>query len=255
MENGLLWFLATLAAVCVGMGKGGLPVIATLAVPSLSLIMSPITAAGLLLPVYIVSDVFALSAYRRDYNKQVLKIGIIGMTIGVAIGGLTAHIVIDWVVTTLIGLMGAVFALSQVFDTKTKSSSPAQINSKKGYLWCSLAGFTSFISHIGGPPWQIFTLPLGLRKSVFVGTSVIAFSYCNMIKLVPYLWLGQINFESLQISLYMMVPASIAVFAGVRLVKLIPETVFFKIITWALMGISFKLIWDGIRVPLGFLDI
>ena len=251
MENVSLWILATCAAVFVGIGKGGLPVMATLAVPSLSLIMSPITAAGLLLPVYIVSDVFALSAYRRDYNKQVLKIAIIGMTIGVTIGGLTAHLVIEWVVTAMIGLMGASFALSQVFKKKSKSKNPKKINAKIGYFWCSLAGFTSFISHIGGPPWQIFTLPLDLQKSVFVGTSVIAFSYCNMIKLVPYLWLGQISFEGLQISIYMMVPASIAVFAGVRLVKLVPELVFFKIIVWALLGISFKLIWDGVRVPLG----
>tara|TARA_B100000787_G_scaffold103824_1_gene76884 strand:+ start:322 stop:1080 length:759 start_codon:yes stop_codon:yes gene_type:complete len=251
VENIPLWVLATCAAVFVGIGKGGFPVIATLAVPSLSLIMSPITAAGLLLPVYIVSDVFALSAYRRDYNKQLLKIAIIGMTIGVTIGGLTAHLVIEWVVTALIGLMGASFALSQIFKKKSKSETPKKINAKIGYFWCSLAGFTSFISHTGGPPWQIFTLPLGLQKSVFVGTSVIAFSYCNMIKLVPYLWLGQISFESLQISVYMMVPASIAVFAGVRLVKLVPELVFFKIIVWALLGISFKLIWDGVRVPLG----
>jgi hypothetical protein len=49
----------------------------------------------------------------------------------------------------------------------------------------------------------------------FVDTSAIAFRYCNMIKLVPYLWLGQINFESLKISIYMMASASLAVFAGV----------------------------------------
>jgi len=100
-----------------------------------------------------------------------------------------------------------------------------------------LAGFTSFLSHIGEPPWQIFTQPLGLRKSVFVGTSAIAFRYCNMIKLVPYLWLVQINFESLKISIYTMVSASLAVFAGVRLVKLIPKAVFCKIIKWELTGI------------------
>ena len=87
----MFWGLATLAAVFVGLGKGGLPVVAALAVPSLALIISPIAAAGLLLPVYIVSDVFALAAYRRDYNKQVLKIAVIAMSFGVLIGGLTAH--------------------------------------------------------------------------------------------------------------------------------------------------------------------
>ena len=118
------------------------------------------------------------------------------------------------------------------------------------YFWCSLAGFTSFISHIGGPPWQIFTLPLGLPKSVFVGTSVIAFSYCNLIKLIPYLWLGQINSGSISTSLVMIFPATLSVYAGVRLVKLIPEAIFFKIVTWALFCISVKLIWDGVKVPL-----
>ena len=251
METLIYWGLITLAAIFVGMGKGGLPVIATLGVPSLSLIMSPIAAAGLLLPVYIVSDIFALSAYRRDYNWPVLRIGLIGMTIGVIIGGLTATLVIEWVVTLLIGLMGFFFALDQLTTHRRgNKASGEKPNLKKGYFWCSLAGFTSFISHTGGPPWQIFTLPLGLPKSVFVGTSVIAFSYCNLIKLVPYLWLGQINNGSIRTSLVMIFPATLSVYAGVRLVKLIPEAIFFKIVTWALFCISVKLIWDGVKVPM-----
>ena len=58
------WSLALFAAISVGLGKGGLPAVAGLAVPALSLIMSPITAAGILLPVYIVSDIFALFFYQ-----------------------------------------------------------------------------------------------------------------------------------------------------------------------------------------------
>ena len=115
------WVSATLAAIFVGLGKGGLPVMATLAVPSLSLVMSPIAAAGLLLPVYIVSDVFALFAYRRDYNSKVLKIAFVGMTLGVIIGAVTAHMIIEWVITFLIGCMGAIFALRMLLQ---KQSSP-----------------------------------------------------------------------------------------------------------------------------------
>jgi len=174
------------------------------------------------------------------------------MTLGVVIGGLTASYVIEWVVTLLIGLMGFLFALDQLLKKrKSLQKKNAQINSTKGYFWCTIAGFTSFISHTGGPPWQIFTIPLGLAKSVFVGTSVILFSYCNVIKLIPYIWLGQIDTSSFKISLVMMIPATIAVYIGVNLVKLIPEATFFKIVTWALFSISIKLIWDGIRIPLG----
>jgi uncharacterized membrane protein YfcA len=121
------WFFAILSAIAVGLGKGGLPVVAALAVPSLSLFMSPIAAAGLLLPVYIVSDAFALIAYRRDFNRQVLKIAAIGMTLGVAIGSVTAHLIIEWVITVLIGLMGGLFALRML----TQRAAPAKKPIKK----------------------------------------------------------------------------------------------------------------------------
>ena len=242
----IFWIIAVFAAITVGLGKGGLPVIASLAVPSLSLFMSPISAAGLLLPVYIVSDIFALFFYRKDFNSKILKISILGMTIGVLIGWATANIVIEWVVTIIIGLMGVIFALNQIFKNQIQNIKAIKINQTKGIFWCSIAGFTSFISHNGGPPWQIFTLPLNLSKSVFVGTSVIVFSYCNALKLVPYFFLGQINLESLKITCYLAIPASIAVFVGVKIIKLISGNVFFTIVSYALLIISLKLIWDGI---------
>ena len=248
MDSVYFWPLMTLAAIFVGMGKGGLPVVAGLAVPSLSLIMSPVAAAGLLLPIYIVSDIFAIRAYRRDYNWQVLKISLIGMSIGVLVGGLTAHIVLEWVVTLMIGLMGLTFSLKQIFKQVDFPKPGKDLNAKVGIIWCTIAGFTSFISHNGGPPWQIFTLPLGLSKSVFVGTSVLAFSYCNLIKAIPYFMLNQMTLVTLKISLYLMLPAAIAVLIGVKIIKIIPENIFFKIVTWALLLISIKLIYDGLKI-------
>ena len=247
MDSVYFWPLMTLAAIFVGMGKGGLPVVAGLAVPSLSLIMSPVAAAGLLLPIYIVSDIFAIRAYRRDYNWQVLKISLIGMSIGVLVGGLTAHIVLEWVVTLMIGLMGLTFSLKQIFKQVDFAKPGKDLNAKVGIIWCTIAGFTSFISHNGGPPWQIFTLPLGLSKSVFVGTSVLAFSYCNLIKAIPYFMLNQMTLVTLKISLYLMIPAAIAVFIGVKIIKIIPENIFFRIVTWTLLLISLKLIYDGLK--------
>lgn len=60
MDGALFWSLAVLAAVLVGMGKGGMPVVGMLSVPVLALVVSPVTAAGLMLPVYVVSDMFGL---------------------------------------------------------------------------------------------------------------------------------------------------------------------------------------------------
>ena len=120
--------------IFLGLGKGELPVIASLAVPSLSLVMSPITAAGLLLPVYLVSDIFALSAYRRDNDKQVMIIAIVGMTAGVFIGWLTAHIMIEWAITFFIGLMGSAFALYSILDKSPQVDRRQILNKKRIFL-------------------------------------------------------------------------------------------------------------------------
>ncbi len=56
--------------------------------------------------------------------------------------------------------------------------------------------------------------------------------------------------ETVKVSLYLMVPASIAVFMGVKIITIIPEKVFFKIVTWALLLISLKLIYDGLNFHL-----
>ena len=54
-----------------------------------------------------------------------------------------------------------------------------------GILWGTLAGFTSFISHAGAPPFQIYVLPQRLPKLVFAGTSTILFATINAAKIVP----------------------------------------------------------------------
>jgi uncharacterized protein len=116
-----------------------------------------------------------------------------------------------------------------------------------GLFWGAVTGFTSFVSHAGAPPYQVYTLPLGMQKAVFAGTSTIAFAVINAVKLVPYYALGQLNLGNLKVAAVLAVPAAIAVFAGVRLVKWLPEKLFFQLVTWALLLISLKLIWDGVR--------
>ena len=95
--------------------------------------------------------------------------------------------------------------------------------------------------------WQIFILPMRLSKSVYVGTSVIAFSYVNAIKIPPYFFLGQINLDTLQIAFYLIFPAALAVYFGYQLVRLISDNLFFIIVSWALLMISLKLIWDSLN--------
>jgi uncharacterized membrane protein YfcA len=244
MDGMMFWIAASVAATLVGMSKGGLPLVGMLCVPVLSLVISPVTAAGLLLPVFVLSDVFGLYAYRREFDSRVLAILVLPMTLGVGIGWATASVVPEQVVTLLVGLIGAAFALNLILRPRLASGGPASV--AKGAIWGTLSGFTSFVSHAGAPPYQVFVLPLGLSKTVFAGTSTIIFAYVNAIKLIPYYALGQLNTGSLRTALVLMPIAAVAVFAGVRLVKILPEALFFRLVTWALLAVSAKLIWDGI---------
>lgn len=243
MHDPLFWVAAMVAAILVGMSKGGLPIVGMLGVPILALKMPAVGAAGLLLPVYVVSDWFGLYAYRKAFDPRILKILIPATTVGVGLGWATASVVPEAVVTGLVGVIGAVFALNLLL--RHQPEGPArQAAVAPGLFWGAATGFTSFVSHSGAPPYQVYTLPLRMEKLVFAGTSTILFAYVNAIKLVPYYFLGQLSPEHLKTAAVLMIPAAAAVFVGAKLVKILPEKLFFKLVTWTLLLVSVKLILD-----------
>lgn len=243
-DPGLL-LAAELAAVFVGMSKGGLPVMGMLGVPVLSLAMSPVTAAALLLPIYIVSDVVGLYLYRREFSGRNLKILLPFALIGVAIGWATASIISERWVTLLIGLLSLAFCIDSWLKRKrTLPPRPADI--PRGAFWGTIAGFTSFISHSGGPPYQMYVLPQKLPKMVFAGTSTILFAIINWAKLLPYWALGEFSTDNMEVAALLVPVALISTYAGYRLTRILPEDLFFRIILGALFLISLELIYKGL---------
>ena len=242
MEGTAFWAAAVIASVSVGLSKGGLPVVAMMSVPILSLVMPPLQAAGLMLPVYMVSDWFGVWAYRREFDLRVLKIMFPATAIGVALGWATASLVSEHMVGGVIGALGAGFAASRLLGWGAAAGAQ-EPRLGPGLFWGTAAGFTSFVSHAGGPPYQIYTLPLRLPKAVFAGTSTILFTWVNLVKLPAYLSIGILSFDSLHIAVWLFVPASLAVFAGVRLVRILPEKQFYLLVLWALLLLSLRMLW------------
>jgi hypothetical protein len=103
-----------------------------------------------------------------------------------------------------------------------------------------LTGYTSFVSHAGAPPYQVYVLPLKLDKTTFAGTTTVFFAFMNAVKLVPYWALGQLSPGNLKIAAVLAPTAILAVLAGVWLVKVLPEVLFFRLVTWALLAVSLK---------------
>lgn len=239
------WTLAVIAAFCVGLSKGGVPAFGTLAVPILSLAISPVTAAGLLLPVFVFSDIFGLWAYRKHFNFGLIRIAVWGIIAGTALGWATAHIVSENFVRVLIGVIGLVFSLNFVVR-RGHDGPPQPARVLSGLWWTTVAGFTSFVSHAGAPPWQVWVVPQKLPRMVFAGTSTVAFVIMNILKIVPYYLLGQLQAENFRITLVLFIPAVLAVFIAYRLIRILPERVFYDVVIWMLLFVSIKLIWDGL---------
>lgn len=238
------WALALLAAISVGLAKGGLAMVGMVSVPILSLVMSPVQAAGLMLPIYVISDIGGLIAFRRDFDIRVLATALPGSIAGIGIGWAGAHLVPVRGVTLIVGLIGLIFALNALIRPAL-AGRIRQPSYARGTFWGVLTGYTSFVSHAGVPPWQVYVQPLHLPALVYAGTTTWFFAVTNWVKLVPYAVLGQLNASVLATAALLIPVALVSVWVGLRLVRIMPQRVFYQFITWGLLVISLRLIWQG----------
>lgn len=246
MDGTLFWVFAAVATFVVGVSKGGVPGVGILAVPILAQVISPVVAAGLLLPLYVISDFYGLWLYRKDYDLWNIKIMVAAATIGIGIGWATAHYNSDDLVKLVVGLIGIWYSIDLYIKSKKKEIEAKPADVPRGLFWGIIAGFTSFVAHAGGIPFQMYVLPQRLSKMKYAGTSTIAFAIINALKLPPYWFLGQINLISLEKCLYLAPIALFGAWAGFKLTKILPEGPFFKAVEIALLLVSLKLIYDAL---------
>lgn len=247
LAGGQLLWLLSFASIFVGLSKGGLPAVGMLAVPFLSLEMSPVLAAVLLLPIYILSDIVGVWLYRRDFSVENLKILIPAGFAGVLTGWATAAYISDQMVSLVIGLLGIGFCLNTWTNNylhRRSAVAPTEVSIVKGMFWGTLSGFTSFVSHAGAPPYQIYVLPQKLPKMVFAGTTTILFAAVNLAKVVPYAKLHPYTADTLKLSAALLPLAAIGTVLGRYLVKRLSEKWFYLAVQIALFIVSWKLVFN-----------
>lgn len=237
--------IAMFAAFLVGMSKGGLPAVGALAVPILALAMAPIAAAALLLPIFVATDMIGLWLYRKLYSPRNLAILIPAGLFGVAIGWAIAAHISDLLVGMLVGLTGLAFCLRiWLAGNGPVTARPADLPG--GLFWGTLAGFTSFVSHSGAPPFQMYVLPQKLGKLVFAGTSTITFAVINAAKIIPYWELNSFSRVDPKLALVVLPVGVAGTFVGAKLTRVIPDGLFFRIVQATLFIISLKLVGDAL---------
>ena len=249
------WFYAAAipAMIILGIAKGGFGVIGIVAVPLMALVMSPVQAAGITLPILVLSDIVALASYWGVFDRSLVRVMLPGGLLGIAVGWLTATSVSEAEVRLILGIISAVFAVDYWFRHR-RTTVPAQPNVAKGVFWGAIAGFTSFVSHAGGPPFQVYAGPLRLEPAIFAGTSVLLFAIFNAAKVVPYAFLGQFGTENLLASAILLPVAIPATMFGVWLVKRVDTRVYYDLIYVFIFLVGLFLIGESSGRPLPALE-
>lgn len=252
MHLDLLFFAAAVPAVLlVGLSKGGLGgALALMGVPILALVVDPLQAAAIFLPILIVMDIVALWAWRKHNDRRTLLMLLPGAIVGIILGWATSAAVPADMLRFVIALTIIVFAGRYFYQTYGPRSAgerpPRPQRPVAAAFWGSLAGYASFVAHAGGPPFQIYTLPLRLDPKTYTGASVRFFALVNAIKLVPYFALGVLDTQNLTASATLLPVALVATMLGATIVRHLKAEVFYPMTYGLALLAGIKLMWDAV---------
>jgi len=240
--------IAVPAVVFAGVSKAGFGSGAAFAAMAiLALALDPAAALGLTLPLLMLIDAATLRPYWRRWDWPAARLLILGAVPGVALGTWLFQLADPDVFRVLIGAVALGFVAFQsgsrlgLIRARTRPFSDGA-----GIGAGVLAGFTSFVSHAGGPPVAIYLLAKGMGKTTYQATTVLVFWAVNLLKSVPYVFLGIFTHDTLLGGLLLAPAALLGAWLGVRAHHVVPERVFFGVTYVALTLTGAKLIWDGL---------
>jgi uncharacterized protein len=245
--NDPAFYLAAIPAVLVfGISKGGFGGgLGIAAVPLMALVVSPAVAAGILLPLLLVMDAIGIWAYRQRFDRRIIQTMLPGALVGIVIASLAFSYLNDDVIRVLLGLIASGFAAD--YFLRRKGDLPARPHEpRRAAFWGGVAGFTSTVAHSGGPPANIYLLPLKLDKSIFVGSMIVLFALINAAKVLPYALLGLFTPANLWASLALVPVAAIGMLAGIWLHDKVNQQLFYRLCYVLVLLTGLKLIHDGL---------
>ena len=236
------------AVIFAGISKGGFGSAAAFAAtPFLALILEPGVAVGLMLPLLMVMDLAALRPFWKKWDWDCAKALVLGSVPGILLGAMFFRFTDPDVFRFLIGAVAIAFVLFQLAKNRGWIVDAAQpMSDTAGKFAGAVAGFTSFVSHAGGPPAAIFLLSRKLSKTSFQATTVITFWWINILKAAPYGFLGIFTWDTLYADVLLLPFAFVGVAVGVYLHRQVSERLFFGLTYIFLLMTGIKLIWDAL---------
>ena len=224
------WILASAAAFVIGLSKAGIKGIAVINVTFMALAFGAKESTGLVVPLLVLADIFAVIYYNRhtqwNYVFKVLPWMVLGVVIGVFVGKDLPE--------SLFKIGMAVIIIITVimmywWDRKKVKTVPKHwaFSSSIGII----AGITTMVGNLAGAFSNIYFLAMRLPKNHFIGTAAWLFLIINIIKLPFHIFVwNTISQETLLLNLKLLPGIFIGFFVGIRIIKLIKEAFFRKMI-------------------------
>jgi uncharacterized membrane protein YfcA len=241
----LFWLAAIPGVLLFGIPKGGFAGgFGIVTVPLMALAIPPAQAAAILLPILLVMDIGAVLAYRRTWDRGLMKVLLPAGLLGTAIGTFTFRLLSADAIKLLLGMIAIGFVLYRALR-RSASGPAASPSAARGAFWATISGLTSFIAHAGGPPLSVYLLPLRMPPTLLVGTVAVLFAAINWSKVLPYWWLGLFSAQGFATSAALMPVGVAGVALGVWLHKRVNERLFYRLVYSFLALTGLKLLYDA----------
>ncbi|BDI31750.1 UPF0721 transmembrane protein [Capsulimonas corticalis] len=245
--NATQWLIALLCAFMVGLSKTGFSGVSIITVALFAMMMPARESTGAVLPLLIVADVVAVTAFRRHAVWSHLWRMFPWAAAGIVIGWATMRLIHD---DNILKLMIGVILIVMVALQWAQRLRPLPTEQKPAsHLYAAAmgltAGFTTMTANAAGPVMLLYFLAVGLPKMEFIGTGAWYFCIMNWFKVPFSVQMGTINAHSLLFDLKLAPLVVIGALTGRWLIKFVDQKAFEALaLAFALIG-GAKLIFDG----------
>lgn len=219
------WVVLAVSAFAIGVSKTGLPGVGILVVPLLALAFPAKASVGLLLPILIFADLFAVGYYRRHGQWQHLAKLLPWAVAGIGIGYLVLSKIDSNTLKPLIGVIVLAMLgirLRSILNNNEHVPEHWSFAAMMGLL----AGATTMMANAAGPVMVLYLLSMHFPKQKFIGTAAWFFFIVNWIKVPLMANLDMITAESLKMDAMVFPAVVLGAVAGVWLLKRIPQRLF-----------------------------
>lgn len=218
--NAGTWILAVVCAAILGMSKAGIAGLGMLSTPIMVSLFSAKQSMGILLPMLIVGDVFAVAYYHRHANWHMLTRLVPMAFAGIILGSFVMDRVTDSQLKTGIGIIVLIMVILTILRNRgIIADERIPKGWRIGVVTGLVAGVTTVLAHAAGPVMQVYLLAMGLKKNEFIGTAAWFFLLVNVFKVPFYFGHGWITTASLMLNLKIVIGIPFGIAAGIYVVS------------------------------------